>query len=107
LKGNPFNFNFAPILHSQSVGDGNLTGYSTRASDQLIEAVAVEANPTRKARLLRKLQARLQADAPIVPLFFLPMRIAAARDLTDLHVTGLKPGFAAAAISRAATPSAR
>lgn len=107
LKGNPFVFNFAPILHSQSIGEGNLTGYGTPASDRLIEAVAAAESPARKTRLLRKLQARLQADAPLVPLFFLPMRIAAARHLTDLHVTGLKPGFAVAAIRRAPTPPTR
>jgi peptide/nickel transport system substrate-binding protein len=107
LKGNPFIFNFAPILHSSAVGEGNLTGYGTPASDQLIEAVAVAASPARKARLLRRLQARLQADLPVVPLFFLPMRIAAARHLTDLHVTGLKPGFAAAALGRRTQPPRR
>lgn len=107
LKGNPFVFNFAPILHSRSVGEGNLTGYGSPASDQLIEAVARANGPARRARLLRRLQARLRADAPLVPLFFLPMRIAAARNLTDLYVTGLKPGFAAAAIGRVAPPPAR
>jgi peptide/nickel transport system substrate-binding protein len=107
LKGNPFIFNFAPILHSSAVGEGNLTGYGTPASDRLIEAVAVAASPARKARLLRRLQARLQADLPVVPLFFLPMRIAAARHLTDLHVTGLKPGFAAAALGRRTQPPRR
>lgn len=107
LRGNPFIFNFAPILHSKSVGEGNLTGYGTPASDQLIEAVAQAKNPTRKALLLRRFQARLQAEAPLVPLFFLPTRIAAARSLTDLHVSGLKPGYAAAAIRRAANSQER
>lgn len=107
LKGTPFGFNFAPILHSRSVGAGNLTGYGSPASDQLIEAVARASSPARRAQLLRRFQVRLRADAPLVPLFFLPMRIAAARDLTDLYVTGLKPGFAAAAIGRVAESSAR
>ncbi|WP_046247160.1 ABC transporter substrate-binding protein [Hymenobacter terrenus] len=107
IRGNPFIFNFAPILHSRSVGEGNLTGYGTPSSDSLIEAIVTAGGPTRKARLLRKLQTRLRVDAPLVPLFFLPMRIAAARNLTDLHVTGLKPGFAAAAISRVAEPIAQ
>ena len=107
LKGNPFIFNFAPILHSRSVGEGNLTGYGTPGSDALIEAAAAATGPGSKARLLRQLQARLQADAPLVPLFFLPMRIAAARNLTDLHVTGLKPGFAAAAVGRPAESKVR
>lgn len=104
LRGNPFLFNFAPILHSQAVGEGNFTGYGTPASDRLIEATAKAASPSVRARLLRKLQARLQADAPLVPIYILPMRIAAARDLVGLHVTGLKPGYAAAAMRR--TPAA-
>lgn len=107
LKGNPFVYNFAPILHSRSVGQGNLTGYGTPASDQLIEAAARANSPARRARLLRRLQTRLRDDAPLVPLFFLPMRIAAARGLTDLYVTGLKPGFAVAAIGRVAAPPTR
>ena len=37
LKGNPFVFNFAPILHSSAVGAGNLTGFGTPASDRLID----------------------------------------------------------------------
>ena len=104
LRGNPFLFNFAPILHSQAVSEGNLTGYGTPASDQLIEVTAKAASPGVRARLLRKLQARLQADAPLVPIYILPMRIAAARNLTGLHVTGLKPGYTAATMSR--TPAA-
>jgi ABC-type transport system substrate-binding protein len=104
LKGNPFIFNFAPILHSQAVGKGNLTGYGTPTSDQLIEAVAAADTPARKAKLLHQLQAQLQADMPLVPLFFLPTRIAADRHLSGLHVTGLKPGYAAAAIDRVAQP---
>ncbi|GAA4368568.1 hypothetical protein GCM10023185_41470 [Hymenobacter saemangeumensis] len=105
LKGNPFVFNFAPILHSESVGQGNMTGYGTPASDQLIEAVARAETPAQKAMLLRRFQARLQDDMPLVPLFFLPTRVVASRDLTGLHVSGLKPGYMATTIRRT-SPSA-
>lgn len=100
VKGNPFIFNFAPILHSQAVGEGNFTGYGTPTSDKLIEQVAAAESPAHRARLLRRLQALLQADAPLVPLFFLPMRIAARANLRSLHVAGLKPGYSAAAIEQ-------
>ena len=100
VKGNPFIFNFAPILHSQAVGEGNFTGYGTPTSDKLIEDVAAAESPARRAHLLRRLQALLQQDAPLVPLFFLPMRIAANAKLRNLHVAGLKPGYSAAAIEQ-------
>ena len=85
------------------MGEGNLTGFGTPASDHLIEAVAT-ASPDQKPRLLRKFQAMLQTEAPLVPLFYLPMRIIASRQLTNLHVSGLKPGYAATAITRVPTP---
>jgi len=100
IRGNPFLFNFAPILHSKAVGEGNHTGYGSPASDQLIEALANADSPAHRTQLLHKFQARLQADAPLVPLYFFPLRIAAARSLQGLHATGLKPGYAAAAMHR-------
>ena len=105
LRGNPFMFNFMPLLHSRGLGQGNTTGFSTAPSDRLIEAITAAKTPMQRSRLLRQFQALMQAEAPMVPLFFLPNRIAASRQLTGLHATGLKPGFAAAAVERVATPT--
>jgi ABC-type transport system substrate-binding protein len=102
IKGNPFMFNFVPILHSSSVGEGNVMGFGTAASDRLIEAVAAADSPARRALLLRRFQHLLQQEAPLVPLFFLPNRVATRRDLAGLHVSSLKPGYVAATIERAA-----
>ncbi len=99
LKGNPFIFNFAPILHSRAVGEGNLTGFGTPASDRLIEAVAAAASPVLKARLLRKFQVMMREEMPLVPLFFRPNCLVANRRLSHLYPGGLKPGYAAAAIT--------
>ena len=99
LKGNPFNFNFAPLLHSKSIGAGNLTGFGTPASDHLIEAVATAGSPDLRARLLRKFQLMVREEMPLVPLFFRPNCLAANRHLTHLHAGSIKPGYAAAAIS--------
>jgi ABC-type transport system substrate-binding protein len=96
LKGNPFSFNFMPILHSQAVGEGNVTGFGTPASDQLIEALAAATTPADKVRLVREFQAMLQQQAPLVPLFFLPARIAASRQIAGLRATGIKPGYSPA-----------
>jgi ABC-type transport system substrate-binding protein len=98
LSGNPFVYNFAPILHSQNIGWGNFTGFGSAASDQLIDAIATEEDPERQARLLRKFQALLREQCPMVVLFFLQHRLAAARHLSNLHVTGIRPGYEAAAI---------
>ena len=95
LKGNPFVFNFMPILHSRAVGEGNLTGFGTPASDHLIEAIAEADTPARQVRLLRRFQALLQAEAPLVPLFFLPNRLGASRQLAGLRVFSFKPGYVA------------
>jgi len=105
LKGNPFMFNFMPLLHSHAVGAGNITGFGTPASDRLLEAMEAANLPVHKAVLLRRFQAMMQTEAPMIPLFFLPTRIAADRRLRGLHVSGLKPGYTAAGIERLPTAS--
>ena len=106
LRGNPFMFNFTPVFHSLGMDAGNTTGFSSPASDQLIEAIAVADSKRHRTQLLRRFQALMQREAPIVPLFFLPSRIVADRHLTGLHVGSLKPGFMATTIERAPKPSA-
>jgi ABC-type transport system substrate-binding protein len=93
IKGNPFLFNFMPVLHSSARGAGNFTGYGTFASDQLLEAIAAARQPEQRMRLLRQFQAMIQVDAPLVPLFFMATRVAASRQLTGLHISHLKPGY--------------
>ena len=105
LKGNPFVFNFIPILHTLGVGAGNFTGLSSPRADRLIEAIAAADSSPRRARLLHRFQALMQQEAPLVPLFFLPTRVAADRRLTGLHVNSLKPGYTAATIERTTRPS--
>jgi|GEM_PF-866851 len=105
IKGNPFLFNFMPALHSSARGAGNFTGYGTPASDQLIEAIAAARRPVQKAKLLRQFQATLQADAPLVPLFFMATRLAASRQLRGLHISHLKPGYLITTTERKSTSS--
>ena len=103
LAGNPFIFNFAPILHSASVGVANYTRFGTAASDRLIEAISSEENLKRKAILLRKFQTLLQQESPLVPLFFLPYRLVASNQIYNLQPSGLKPGYEAKAITNEPT----
>jgi peptide/nickel transport system substrate-binding protein len=105
LKGNPFMFNFTPILHSLGLGAGNTTGFNTPASDHLIEEIAAADTEAQRAGLLHQFQALMQREAPIVPLFFLPNRIVASRRLAGLHVGSLKPGYDVFAIEPAPQPS--
>lgn len=99
IKGSPFAFNFVPILHSSAIGAGNFTRMASPAFDQLLRAIEYESNATRKRRLLRKFQVALRAEAPLAPLFFLPYRLAANRQLRHLVVSGFKPNYSAAALS--------
>ena len=106
IKGNPFVLNFAPLLHSQAVGQGNFMRFSNPACDQLLEAINAEGRPAVKRRLLRQFQRLLHEEAPLVPLFMLPNRLVADRRLRHLTPSGLKPGYAAAAITWAADTAA-
>ena len=102
LYGNPFAINFAPLLHSSSSSETNSTRFSNRACDQLIDAIATTNDSPRRVRQLRQLQALLQQQAPLVPLFFLSNRVAARRDCQGLYVSSLKPGYVASTIERTA-----
>ena len=107
MRGNPFATNFASLLHSGSSTETNATRFSNPACDRLIDAIATTNDSQRRVRQLRQLQALLQQQAPLVPLFFLSNRVAARRDSQGLHVSRLKPGFVAATIERRAPAAAR
>ena len=102
LKGNPLLYDFTSLLTKESVGEGNTTRYTTPASDQLIKSVAQAGTPERQAHLLRKMQVMLREQMPFVPLFFTPTRIAASREVANLHLTVVKPGYQATAIEHRA-----
>ena len=99
VKGSPLGFNFTPILHSAAVGSGNWTGFGSPHTDRLLLTVAGEGNPRRKRLLLRRFQVMMREEMPLVPLFFLPYRLAVSRQLRHVVASGLKPGYAAAALS--------
>ncbi|RZK24698.1 MAG: hypothetical protein EOO56_00335 [Hymenobacter sp.] len=103
LQGNPFAFNYAPVLHSRTIHEGNFTKFENRATDQLIEAISAASAPTEKRRLLRRFQAMLQQQAPLLPLFFLPYRLVTTKQLQHVYPSKLKPGYDAAAMTWEAT----
>lgn len=102
IKGNPFSCNFTPLLHSRAIGEGNVSRFGTAASDQLIEQLAAAAPPAQQVRLLRRFQVMVREQAPLVPLFVVPTRLAATRQLAGLRAYGLKPGYAVTALHRVA-----
>lgn len=93
----PFAFDFTMLLHTRTIPESNFTKFGSRATDRLIEAIAASGAPTQKRLLIQRFQAMLQQQAPLVPLFFLPYRLATARELKHLYPTGYKPGYYAAA----------
>ncbi|WP_182888532.1 ABC transporter substrate-binding protein [Hymenobacter rubripertinctus] len=97
FSGNPFSYDFTPLLHSRGIGASNNTGFSLPASDELIDRIATTDDPARKARLLRQFQLLLHQERPFTVLYFLRYRLAAAARLR-VPVTGLKPGYEAARI---------
>ncbi|MBJ6143355.1 ABC transporter substrate-binding protein [Hymenobacter sp. BT559] len=94
-KGNPFAFNYASMLHSRNVQEGNFSKFGTPATDRLIEAVATAETPAQKRQLLQRFQVMLQQQAPLVPLFFLPYRLVTDRRLQNVYPSAIKPGYSA------------
>jgi ABC-type transport system substrate-binding protein len=96
LSGTPFSFDFT-MLHSRTIPESNFARFSTPTTDRLIEDITTTGAPAQRQRLLRRFQAIMQAQAPLVPLFFLPYRLATDRGLQHLYPSGYKPGYYAAA----------
>lgn len=105
VKGNPFAYNFAPLFHSAAIGEGNFTRFAKPATDHLLGVIDTTSQLRRRTRLLRQLQAMLHDEAPLVPLFVLPYRLAANRRLQGVTPSSLKPGYAAAAMSWQPAPT--
>ncbi|MGY2131473.1 ABC transporter substrate-binding protein [Hymenobacter sp. HD11105] len=93
LSGSPFAYDFSPLLHSRSIGVSNYTGFGSPTSDKLIKDIVLEENLDRKAKLLRRFQVIIRQECPMVVLFFYRYRLAADKRLTNLRVSGLKPGY--------------
>ncbi|GAB3287493.1 ABC transporter substrate-binding protein [Hymenobacter tenuis] len=93
LAGNPFSYDFTPLLHSKGIGAGNSTGFSNATNDRLIDAIVATDDATQKVRLLRKFQRLMAIERPFTVLYFLQYRVAAAQALGTVPVSGLKPGY--------------
>jgi peptide/nickel transport system substrate-binding protein len=95
LSGNPFIFNFKPILHTESGADGgaNYTGFGTPESDQLIEQINQTEDMKAKAAELKRFQEVLHEESNLIFLYFMKERLAIHKRFTNLRVSGIKPGY--------------
>ncbi|MGI4759066.1 MAG: ABC transporter substrate-binding protein [Janthinobacterium lividum] len=99
VKGSPFGVNFTPILHTDAIGTGNFPRFGRAETDRLLTAISTEGDLNHKRRLLRRFQVLLREEMPLLPLFFMPYRLAASRRLQHVVASGIKPGYAAMAVS--------
>ncbi|MFD2245234.1 ABC transporter substrate-binding protein [Pontibacter ruber] len=95
LSGNPFAFNFKPLLHTSAAGlDGfNTTGFGNAQTDKLLDAINAARTDEEKALHLKKLQQIMQEEATLIPLYYLKERIAIHKRFTNTKVSGLEPNY--------------
>lgn len=96
LGGNPFAFNFKPLLHTQYAAEGglNYTGFGTPESDQILDKISGTVNSREElAELLKRLQAILHEEAAIIPMYYVKERVAIHRRFTNAKISGLRPNY--------------
>ena len=70
------------LVHQQSNGAGNYSGYDNSEYDALLARAIAEPGPSRRQALMRKAEAVLIADMPILPLYFYVTRSLVAERIT-------------------------
>lgn len=100
LVGNPFSFNFMPILHTQSgrINGMNYTAFGTMESDRLIEGIIRAPNKPDQAAQIKALQETLADEANLLFLYFNEQKMAIHKRFDNLKVSGLYPHFDVSAL---------
>ena len=95
LIGNPFAFNFTPILHTQSSGltGMNYTAFGTPASDSLIESIISEKDKKKQALQIKEFQEILHDEGNLLFLYFDEQKIAVHNRFENLKISGLYPNY--------------
>ncbi|RIJ42068.1 ABC transporter substrate-binding protein [Pontibacter oryzae] len=96
LSGNPFAFNFKPLLHTSYAEKGglNYTGFGTPESDSILDRISTTVTSEAElATLLKRLQAIMHDEAAFIPLYYVKERVAIHRRFTNTKVSGLKPNY--------------
>lgn len=96
LSGNPFVFNFKPLLHTDfaSVGGLNYTGFGTPESDQILDQInSTVTSEAKTAQLLKRLQEIMYDEAAFISMYYVQERVAIHRRFSNTKVSGLKPNY--------------
>lgn len=96
LGGNPFVFNFKPLLHTAYANEGglNYTGFGTDESDRILDKVnSTVTSRQEMASLLKRLQEIMHEEAAFIPMYYIKERIAIHRRFTNAKISGLKPNY--------------
>ena len=95
LHGNPFAFNFEPILHTAyaKTGGTNYTGFGNTETDALLSSINKASDTKQKAALLKKLQQVMQEEATLITLYYQKERVAIHKRFANTKVAGLRPNY--------------
>ncbi|WP_240773386.1 ABC transporter substrate-binding protein [Pontibacter sp. SGAir0037] len=95
LHGNPFVFNFKPLLHTSyaEVGGANYTGFGTPESDYLLDAILATEDTENKSKQLKRLQEIIHDEAAFLPLYYQKDKLAIHKRFGNTKVSGLKPNY--------------
>jgi len=58
------------LVHQQANGAGNYSGYANPDYDRILAQAVAEPDPRLRRQLMRRAEARLIADMPVLPLYF-------------------------------------
>ncbi|OKL38813.1 ABC transporter substrate-binding protein [Pontibacter flavimaris] len=96
LGGNPFAFNFKPLLHSNYAKEGglNYTGFGTPESDRILDRISsTVTSREEQARLLKRLQEIMYEEAAFISMYYTKERVAIHRRFANAKISGLKPNY--------------
>lgn len=99
LVGNPFAFNFTPILHTQSaaLNGMNYTAFGTAESDSLIEAIISNKDKEEQSKQIKAFQEILHEEATLIFLYFNEQKLAIHNKFENLKISSFYPNYDASA----------
>ena len=99
LVGNPFAFNFTPILHTKSaaLNGMNYTNFGTAVSDSLIESIISSKDKNAQVKQLKAFQKILHEEANLIFLYFNEQNLAIHNRFENLKISSIYPHYDASA----------